>query len=95
MKWLLVLAIILTVIVLFYIRYRRQIETVIKFWRILRQSQIPREPNAGNVLKKPAKDAVLVRCTSCGKWIEEASALGLPGKMYYCSPRCLEQTASL
>ena len=59
------------------IKYRRQIVTMIEFYKHLKSAQSRlREPGS----RRPNIDAVqgiqLIKCSRCGKWIPQSEAIG-------------------
>ncbi len=96
MKWLILLLLILLVVVFVAIRYRRQIQTGIYVWRMFRKMrQMGKSSEKSDGDKRinetaNTKNAPLVRCAKCGKWIPQTEALNLRSKNFYCSYNCME-----
>lgn len=97
MKFLVILFILLMVLMLLALRYRRQIQAGLQIWRMfrqVRQSSKPAEkPTARQ--KKIEQSESLVRCARCGKWIAPSEAVKLRGNTTYCSTKCMEKAARL
>ena len=92
MKFLIILALFLLVLALIAFRYRKQIQTAIYMWRMLKKMrQMNKTPEKVIPTKANQKDAPLVRCASCGNWTPETKALKLGAKSVYCSANCMEK----
>ncbi len=93
---LIILLVIAVLLCLTAFRYRRQILTVHKIWKMLRSArQFPstetendREP----FIESGSNGGQLVNCSKCGDWVPEASAIKL-GRAYFCTTACFEKTA--
>jgi Sec-independent protein translocase protein TatA len=90
-----ILFILLILIVLFgliALRYRRQIQTALYFWRMVRKMRQMGKAEPEKKIEKQAtpKDAQLVRCAKCNTWIPQTKALNLRSKIFYCSANCME-----
>jgi Sec-independent protein translocase protein TatA len=94
MKWLILLALVLLLFGFIAFRYRRQIRTAIEVWRMFKQFKqgIPQPKNESNPKIAKEKNENLVRCSNCGNWIAESTALNLRSKMFYCSTQCVEKS---
>lgn len=92
MKLLIILALLLLVLALVAVRYRRQIQTAIYMWRMLKKMrQLNQTPEKRLPSKANRKDAPLVRCAGCGNWTPEKNVLKLGAKSVYCSANCMEK----
>ncbi len=90
---LLVIAFLLIVLLgLVLLRFRKQIQTALYVFRMFRQMRKVNQPRRENVLEKEQKagGGKLVRCARCGTWIPETSAMKLGAKNFYCSANCVE-----
>ncbi len=90
-----ILFILLILIVLFgliALRYRRQIQTALYFWRMFRKMRQMGKSEPENKLEnqESPKDAQLVRCAKCNTWFPQTKALNLRSKTFYCSANCME-----
>lgn len=96
MKWLIILALLLIVISMIALKYRKHIQTGLYMWRMFRQMRQVSKP-AERKIEKPAadKNANLVRCSKCGKWISESAALNLRSNTSYCSTDCMEKASRI
>lgn len=96
MKFLIILFILLLVIMLIALRYRRQIQTGMQVWQMFRQvRQTTKPPAASKAKPRIEKSELLVRCARCGKWVAPSEAVNLRSKTIYCSTNCLEKAARL
>lgn len=94
-EWLIVLAVILAIMALVAIRYRRQITMGIQILKMFQQMRSAGKPKEVKTQKREnLKDVQLVRCDRCGKWISPSSALKLRANTY-CSSVCMEKAAKL
>lgn len=92
MKFLIILLLFLLVLALIAYRYRKQIQTAIYMWRMLKKMrQLNKTPEKRIENKANQKDAPLVRCASCGNWMPETKVLKLGAKSVYCSANCMEK----
>lgn len=94
-KFLVITFLILVLLGLVLLRFRKQIQTalyVLKMFRQMRQKM--NEPRAEKTIEKTEKPGggQLVRCARCGTWIPETSAMKLGGKTFYCSANCIESS---
>jgi hypothetical protein len=98
MKWLIILGLLAIFGMLIVIRFRRQIQTGIylfKMFRKMRQMNKPgRQEKQLENTSNPG-DVQLVRCTKCGSWIQQTTALKFSKNTYYCSSKCLENAAKV
>ncbi len=96
MKWLILLLLIAVVGILIAVRYRRQIQTGIYFYRMFRKMRQMGKSSEKQIDKKEtASDVPLVRCAKCGKWTPQTKALNLRSKTFYCSSNCLESAVKV
>ena len=96
MKELLFIFVVLVVIVaLTAVRYRRQIMGMFRIWRSLQamRQQIKQKTNE-NAPPENAGGGPLVSCAKCGTWVPEQRAIKLRGGIVYCSSACLESMAN-
>lgn len=91
-----VLLVILVMIALVAIRYRRQITMGIQILKVFQQLRSGGKPQkqVKNEKRENLNDVQLVRCERCGKWISPSSALKLRANTY-CSSNCMEKAAKL
>ena len=98
-KWLILLLLIGLAIFLIAMHYRRHIQSALHIWRMFRQIKRASQPAQSAEKKtenrKIEKDAPLVRCARCGKWLSPGEALNLRSKTVYCSTACMEKAARI
>ena len=93
MKWLFLLALLAVVAIFIVARYRRHIQTGIYMYKMFRKMQQMSKPETSEKqIENTAgsSDVQLVRCTKCGSWIPQNTALKLSKNTFYCSSKCLE-----
>lgn len=96
MKWLILLALVLILAMFVAVRYRRQIQTALQLWKMFRQFKKAAAPPEKKIESRGVdKNAPLVRCAKCGKWIAQSEALNLRSKTSYCSAVCMEKAARI
>jgi hypothetical protein len=97
MKWLIIIGILLLVLLLVILRFRRHLQTAWQIWKMFRLMRQKGKTQAQpvNNKKESLKDAPLVRCEKCGKWTSPETALKLRQDKYYCSSQCMERAARL
>lgn len=100
MKYLFVLGLLLVAAFLVYLRLRPYIRGVRRFLGVVREvnrmstgarPDIPQKPQ-----RKPEAAGKLVRCSACGTWIPDGSAVKLRATgATFCSHACLERSADM
>ena len=96
MKWLILLALLFVLLALFVSRYRRQIQTALYFLRMVKKMRQMNRPEEKQIDKKEtAGNTELVRCSKCGKWTPQGSALKLRSKTFFCSANCMEKAVEV
>ena len=94
MKWLIILGLLAVLLIFIAVKFRRHIQTgiyVFKMFRKMRQmSQKAEAPEKQIDALNNSNDVPLVRCTKCGSWIPQNTALKLSKNTFYCSSKCLE-----
>ena len=96
MKWLILLLVLLVVVFLIAMRYRRQIMAGYQLWKMFRQMRQAGKPTVKqNEKRESIREVPLVRCEKCGKWISPDGAMKLRQEKYYCSSVCMEKAARL
>ena len=89
-----ILLIIVVLLSLTAIRYRKQIAAMIHVYRSLqkmrqqvkgKQAEPADNISAGN----------LINCAKCGTWIPEQRAIKLKGGIYFCSSACVESATAV
>lgn len=96
MKWLILLALIFVLLALFATRYRKQIQTAIYFWRMVKKMrQMNRTEEKQIDKRESANNTELVRCSKCGKWIPQGNAMKLGSKTFFCSAVCMEKAVEV
>jgi len=93
MKWLFLLGLLAILVIFIVARYRRHIQMGIymfKMFRKMRQMSKPETSEKQIENTAHSSDVQLVRCTKCGSWIPQNTALKLSKNTFYCSSKCLE-----
>lgn len=88
-EFVIILAVIVVLLGLTAVRYRKQIAGVLHVWRMLRSAQ--REVGKGSGPEKIETSSKLVSCAKCGTWTPESSAIRMAPSTFYCSKKCLGQ----
>ena len=81
------------VVIFIAVKYRRHIQTgiyVFKMFRKMRQMGKPEKQEKQIENNPDASGVPLVRCTKCGSWIPQNTAMKLSKNTFYCSSKCLE-----
>ena len=85
---LIILAVIVILLALTALRYRKQIAGVIGVTRMLREAQRAAADGRKNVIRDGEQQSVpLVHCEKCGIWVPQNKALKSRGRSY-CSDAC-------
>jgi len=98
MKWLIILGLLAILVMFIAVRFRRQIQTaiyVLKMFRKMRQMNKPEQTEKQIDTPGNSNDVQLVRCTKCGSWIPQNTALKLSKNTFYCSSKCLESAVKV
>ena len=93
MKWIILLVLLAILAAFLIVKFRRHIQSAIyifKMFRKMRQMSKPDQPEKQLENTAQAGDVPLVRCTKCGSWLPQNTALKLSKNMFYCSSKCLE-----
>lgn len=93
MKWLIILGLLAVLLIFVVVKFRKHIQTgiyVLKMFRKMRQMSKPAKQEKQIETANNSSDVELVRCTKCGSWIPQNTALKLSKNTYYCSSKCLE-----
>jgi hypothetical protein len=83
---LVILAVILLLLALTAVRYRRQIAAMIGFARVLKNAKNA-AAQGGEIGRDPSPSLQLVNCSQCGIWVPQAKAK-IIGGLSYCSDEC-------
>jgi hypothetical protein len=84
---LLILVVIVGLLVLTAVRYRKQIAGVLGVARMLREAKRSASETSRSVQGDNVRDNRLVNCAKCGVWVPEVKALR-SGKLFFCSDEC-------
>lgn len=89
-----ILLVLLALLALTAYRYRRQIRSVMEFWRSIQALRSGSRPEQSRINEEPAAKGPLVNCQKCGTWVSEDKAVRLGRSAFYCSTGCLEKAGS-
>ncbi len=90
MKWIIILFLLFLLVVIFAVRFRKQINGGIILWKTLQkppEKQIEKRENS--------REVPLVKCRDCGTWIPQTTALNFNSKIFFCSQNCLEKAVKV
>ena len=91
MKWIILFLLLMFLLMMISVRFKRQIIGMIQVWKIFKQVNNPPEKQ---IKDQPANDEIsLVKCARCGNWIPQNEALNFRSKDSYCSINCVEKSA--
>jgi hypothetical protein len=90
---LIILLVIVVLLGLTVIRYRKQILVFYRFWSALRSMQQNNSQAQMNEAARP-ENGPLVNCAKCGAWTPESTAIRLGTRAFYCSSACMENAAT-
>ena len=85
-----ILLVILILLALTAVRYRKQIVGMIHIWRSLKSARDQIRDRQQPRSEEPITAGPLVNCARCGTWVPEQRAIKLRGGTFYCSTSCLE-----
>lgn len=74
--------------------YRKQIRAATEVWRSFRKMYAEVSGKSQRSANVPPKTnaGMLVRCSKCGTWTHEETAVRLAPNVFYCSTDCMERT---
>jgi hypothetical protein len=82
-----ILAVIAILAIWTAVRYRRQINGMIGFAKVLKQAS-SRTSIKSDPSEREVKSVPLVNCSACGIWVPQTRAVRVR-ESYYCSDKCL------
>lgn len=88
---LVILTVLLILLILTAIRYRKQLLGVIHIWRMLKNARSA--ASTGNKEIREPGSVLLVNCAKCGTWVSQADAIKLNSRTFLCSTKCVETPA--
>ena len=94
-KFLVILFLLIVVLGMVALRFRKQIQMALYVFRMFRtmRKMNKSEPQEKQIEKtETAPDIQLVKCARCGTWIPQTKALNLRSKTFYCSTNCMEKS---
>ena len=74
-------------------RYRKQIRSILEFWKTIQTIRSGAKSARGEIRDEPAANGPLVHCPKCGTWVPEERAIRLGRTAFYCSTKCLEASS--
>ena len=90
-KVLFILFILLVVLGMVAIRYRKQVVMGIEVWKAFKKMRQAARPPEKQVQAPENVNSPLVKCVKCGTWVPDANAIRL-GSNKYCSGACIERS---
>ncbi|MEP6946599.1 MAG: hypothetical protein ABJA02_11840 [Acidobacteriota bacterium] len=85
-----ILVVLLVLLAVTAIRYRKQINSAIGFVRMIRDAAAPGRSNR-SIGQPPARSvSELVNCAGCGTWVPRDRAIRFDAKTFYCSKQCVK-----
>lgn len=95
MKFLVILLILILVLGLVALRYRKQIQTGLQVWRMFRTMRKMSKPKETKKIEteEPKSAQKLVKCAKCGTWTPLTKAIYFRSKTFYCSKECMAESA--
>lgn len=90
MKWIILLFLFSMLVVIFVVRFRKQINGAIILWKTLQKPPEKQIKNSVNLREVP-----LVKCRDCGTWIPQTNALSVDSRRFFCSQTCLEKAVKV
>ena len=84
-----ILLVIVALLALTAVRYRKQIAGMIGFARLLKEAKQNFAQGSNNIRGTAEKSVPLVNCSKCGVWVPQNKARKI-GNDFYCSDECLK-----
>lgn len=88
-----ILIVILLLLALTALRYRKQINMLISVSRTLREAQATARSKRVTRKEEVVSKGELVSCAKCGTWSPKGKSIKFAGGIYYCSQGCLNRAA--
>ena len=88
-----ILIVVLILFTLTAVRYRRQINTAVGFWKMLKAARQQMPQSTVRERQVEAADVPLVNCAKCSRWVPETTAIRLGTKSWFCSRECFEKVS--
>ena len=86
-KFLFLLFLVITLLGIIALRFRRQILTAVEIWEGIKNPK-NKEPLIDK--KENSSSVPLIKCAKCEVWIPNTSAIKLNSNIYFCSRKCME-----
>ncbi len=88
-----ILLIIIVLLALTAWRYRKQILVGVDIWRQFKKMQSQVRDQTSKPIDVPeSSNGHLVRCSKCGTWVPENTAVKLAANVFYCTTDCMERS---
>lgn len=84
---LVILAILLVLVILTGIRYRKQLMMLVQVWRMLKNARSGTTADEKQI-DKP-KDVPLINCAKCGAWVSRSEAVKIGSNKFLCTEKCM------
>jgi hypothetical protein len=84
-----ILVVVLILLAITAIRYRKQINGMIGMVRMIRSAINPSKADRSISVPAEKTPSELVRCSTCETWVPRNRAIRFDGKTYYCSKQCV------
>lgn len=87
-----ILFVILVLLGLTALRYRKQIAGMIGLAQMLKETTKAMSQGAGKIRGDSGKSIPLVNCSRCSVWVPQNKARRI-GEVFYCSDECVKKAA--
>jgi Zn ribbon nucleic-acid-binding protein len=84
-----ILLVVLVLLALTAVRYRKQIAGIVGVARLFKDARANFTQHAKQVQKQTEESVPLVNCTKCGVWTPQNKARKI-GDLFYCSDECVQ-----
>ena len=85
-----ILVVVLLLLAITAVRYRKQINGVIGLVRMIRNAAAPTKADRSIASPAEKTQSELVRCSRCSTWVPRDRAIRFDAKTYYCSKQCVK-----
>lgn len=86
-KFLFLLFLVITLLGIVALRFRRQILTAVEIWEGVKK---PKRDERLIDQKENSNSVPLIKCAKCEVWIPQTSAIKLNSNVFFCSRNCME-----
>jgi len=89
---LVIFAVILILLAITAIKYRKQIAALIGVGRMIRDAAAGTKRTGQTQIEEPVNSGKLVSCAKCRTWVPESRAIKFGWNTFFCTEACLQRS---